>query len=365
MARCNDPLAWDTTATAGTAADTTYLTSSIAALSLLNRMRFWNTSLGVLDSMKVGSYAFRVHYNSALLPDTLTEPYALKRWDAYTTTYALYSRDYPTGLDSVFARRFAYDSLGRIITDQKVNGYSSGWIWGLKNYAYTGTGALRWYQIAHTQNRSCDPNYGCTFAGTTVDTTYGYQYDNVNNLTQEADSTPCCVTNGTYSVGNRLTAWGSTSYTYDTDGNRATKGGGTTYTWSATGKLVKVANGSNTVEFAYNALGQLARRKTNGTIDRYYVWDHGQLLYVLDGSGNRLSDFSYLPSGEPLALTQGSTGASVSFFTTDGQGNVIGLTDGSAVQQRLAYSPWGAPTLTGVGLDTTALELPPVLWTRV
>ena len=102
MARCNDPLAWDTTATAGTAADTTYLTSSIAALSLLNRMRFWNTSLGVLDSMKVGSYAFRVHYNSALLPDTLTEPSALKRWDTYTTTYALYSRDYPTGLDSVF-----------------------------------------------------------------------------------------------------------------------------------------------------------------------------------------------------------------------------------------------------------------------
>ena len=270
MVRCNDPLAWETTATAGTAADTTYLTSSIAALSLLNRMRFWNTSLGVLDSMKVGSYAFRVHYNSALLPDTLTEPSALKRWDTYTTTYSLYSRDYPTGLDSVFARRFAYDSLGRIVTDQKVNGYSSGWIWGLKNYAYTGTGALRWYQIAHTQNRSCDPNYGCTFAGTTVDTTYGYQYDAVNNLTQEADSTPCCVTNGTFSTGNRLTAWGSTSYTYDTDGHRATKGGGTTYTWSATGKLVKVANGSNTVEFAYNALGQLARRKTNGTIDRYY-----------------------------------------------------------------------------------------------
>lgn len=350
------------TATAGTTADTTYLTSSIAALSLLNRMRFWDASLGVLDSMKVGSNVFRVHYNSALLPDTLTEPNALKRWDAYTTTYSLYSRDYPTGLDSVFARRFAYDSLGRIITDQKVNGYSNGWIWGLKNYAYTGTGALRWYQIAHTQNRSCDPNYGCTFAGTIVDTTYGYQYDAVNNLTQEADSTPCCVTNGTFSTGNRLTGWGSTSYTYDTDGNRATKGGGTTYTWSATGKLMQVANGSSTVEFAYNALGELARRKTNGTIDRYYVWDGGQLLYVLDGAGNRLSDFSYLPSGEPLALSRGSTGASVSFFTTDGHGNVIGLTDGSAVQQRLSYAPWGATSQSGFSLDTTALAWKGNVW---
>ena len=93
-----------------------------------------------------------------------------------------------------------------------------------------------------------------------------YSYDAAGNRTSQG---------GTYSAsGNHAVTFGAYHLTYDNDGELTQKHDTVTrnifnYSWSADGRLLKVqhtlGSSSDSVEFAYNALGQLARRKTNGT----------------------------------------------------------------------------------------------------
>ena len=329
-------------ATDGVISDTTFVTSSLGALQ--NRIRFWSQSRGVLDSLAVGASKYQLGYTNELLPDTLRYPIGY-RVDSLTTTHQIYARHYTaSALDTAFGRGYAYDSLGRVRSESELSHSPGSTV--LRSYGYNGTDALQWYKgTLIAPGFSCSGGYGCGYTGSTVTNTwasYGYGYDPVNNLTSQVDSlNGNALTSGSFAAGNRDTLWGTTRYTYDLDGNRASAGA-TTYSWSATGKLLNITNGSETISYKYNALGELVRKDTNNLIARYFIWDQGELLLLLNGSANRIAEYAYLPNGEPLSYTRGALSADTTYyFTNDLRGNVLGITDGNFQKQEINYAPWG------------------------
>ena len=123
--------------------------------------------------------------------------------------------------------------------------------------------------------------------------------------------------------------------------------------WTAESRLkaLKVIGGDS-LDFAHDANGRLLRRKRNGSVDRWYVWEGGNLLVELTGAGTTLvAEYSYYPTLDSLhALIVGGTQY---FAHWDALGNVIALTDSEqTVARTYDYSPFGV--LTG-GSDNADL----------
>lgn len=101
--------------------------------------------------------------------------------------------------------------------------------------------------------------------------------------------------------------------------------------------------------FDYDPFSQLIRRRTNGTVDRHWLWDGGQIIAEMDGSFNKLSEYAYEGTDRPVMEVSGSA----VYHVLDELGNVVGTHMGtSAVEQEIAYSPWGEPTSQGPGSNT-------------
>ena len=213
-------------------------------------------------------------------------------------------------------------------------------------------------------------DYGCRLATTVPYQTYGYpHYDGALNLLTRVDSTHGnAKDSATFAVGDRVVSWLGASYTYDADGNRATRTVGstvTTYTWDASGRLLQVKTGTDSVTYAYNALGDLARRSTRGRVDRWFIWEEGQLLEELDSTAqHRVNAFAYRPgTDQPLARITGDAAGTIEFVQQDGRGDVIGLTTGASVSQHVLYGPWGnVEAVSGDSLPVTRLGWKGLVW---
>lgn len=335
------------TKTAGVGADTTTITASPSGPSFATRTNYWSQAVGTLDSIRVGASAVRYQYNGELLDSSVTYP-GFSRSIETTSTHDWYDSYYPSlALDTLFGVQYAYDSTGRIVSESRANGYQSGITYDVGHYAYNPDGALARYARGSTHNRSCDPTYGCTFAGESTYQTYGYPtYDPALNLRVQVDSTDGdAKDSAAFAIGDRVTSWAGATYAYDSDGNRSERTVGstnTTYTWDGGGDLLSVSDGTTTVSYAYDALGQLVRRETNGVVDRYFLWDNGQLVAELDSSATtKLNEFAYQPGTVDQPLARITSAYGTQFYQLDGRGNVMGLAGGSGGTQSLRFGPWG------------------------
>jgi RHS repeat-associated protein len=96
------------------------------------------------------------------------------------------------------------------------------------------------------------------------------------------------------------------------------------------------------VWYDYSAFGALLRRKTNGTVDRHFLWDKGQLALEVDGAGtSKIAEYAYSGTDEPLAVWEGTNSAPY-FYSHDQRRDVTGLTNGSLVLESRHFSPWGS-----------------------
>ena len=160
-----------------------------------------------------------------------------------------------------------------------------------------------------------------------------YAYDAVGNRAGAG------VTVGT---GNRLTAQGGWTITYDSVGNMTSRTAGSetlTYKWNALGQLDTVVAPGYTVTYGYDGLGRRVRKTVNGVATRYLV-EGDRVLAELDQSWGVAATYAYRPGVDrPLAMQRG--GATY-YYTQDAQGNVTGLLNaaGSVVQQ-YHYTPYG------------------------
>lgn len=262
--------------------------------------------------------------------------------------------------NSTSLEKFAYDEQGNVVSITRTNGtYTS--------FEYDDVNRLKRLTNFNASG-AVESYYGYTYDAngnrTSVDTESGsisYQYDDLNQLTQETllDSTTIdyeydavgnrtkktvtnggsTVTNYTYNDGNELTAVDSQSYTYDDNGN-LTSNGDKTYIYNEENRLVEVKNYSNQTiaTFTYDHEGKRnSMTTTSGTV--YYHYSGDKVVYETDGSNNITAEYTYDSNGNPATMTVSGT---TYYYHVNGHGDVMKLTDGSGnVVAQYNYDVWG------------------------
>ena len=198
-----------------------------------------------------------------------------------------------------------------------------------------------------------------------VANSFDYTYDAVGRLTQVKQDNVVTATytydangnrlsftgpggtvNGTYDAQDRLTQYGSTTYTYSLAGELQTKtdtNGTTTYNYDALGNLRSVAlPGGTQIDYVIDGENRRVGKEVNGTLVQGFLYD-GQLRPVaeLDGAGNVVSRFVYSTSANvPDYMIKGG----VTYrLITDQVGSVRLVVDAATgtVVQRLDYDEFG------------------------
>ena len=353
--------------------------NSLLNFTFANMRMVWDTLSGELDSSYVNGNGVRYHYTAEFLGDSITYPSSVVQLDSVgamdthqtTVTQFMQNGSELVSLDTAFFRSYSYDSSGKLIEEDRfdLNG-----VYG-HQFRYDGTGELIQDKYDTTgTGYHCVPNKDCWGQSGLIYTgADSVTYDSAGNiLSSVAETGTDTTTTGTYKVGNRDSAWiapGDTlRYWYDVDGERDSlhgPGGTKSYTWASDGRLLSVKAGSRTISYEYNADGLLMQRSINGVVDRYFLWDRGNLRAEVDSTGaNRISEYLE-PSGidRPLARVMGSGTGTVHFYVQDATGSVLGQFSGTTLEEDLRYDPWGNLQSVGTTLsDTTRLRWKGLYW---
>ena len=176
-------------------------------------------------------------------------------------------------------------------------------------------------------------------------TTYTYTYDAAGNLlskTKTSGSGTDSFTYGNTEWRDLLTAYNGNSITYDTVGNPTTWYDGAAMTWVNGKRLASISatNSHSALAFTYDVDG-LRLTKTVGTgsgaVEHKYTWQGGKLIAEYDGT-NTL-EFFYDESGAPYALSYNGT---IYYYITNLQGDVVKIVNASGeIQAEYSYNAWG------------------------
>ena len=289
------------------------------------------------------------------------------------------------GADDSSWQRFLYDGFGRLTREirQMPSGYS------FRKHSFDAAGNESFV----SEWKSCTsitPTGDCVTGAATLGTTSSSfdPFDRAQTITKADGSTTTisftdtgilysdtrkaitvnnvgCTWNGTSCTGGSVA---TTAYRYDIYGRLTTalEPGGdiTTYTYDVNGKLTRVAQGAQTRNFAYDALGFLLTETTPeaGTTDYrtgaqlYSNWGSlGNLLGRKDGSPTITRSYQYDAAGRLLCEITGTFGSnncgtagltlwSRNFY--DGNGFAGGTFPLGKLTQRLGYNRVLSPTAT-------------------
>lgn len=314
-----------------------------AGITFANRRFGWNRTTGALDTAFVNGQTTRFTRNREILPVQTTWP-SLSRTHQWTSIHRPGEESFSdAGVNTALFRRYGYDSRSNLRDRIRWDGAN----FRTQQAGYDGLRRLG------NQGNNLYPPSQCLW-----DVANGYLCPLTfqQTVTYDAGGNRTDVANAAYATGNRVLSFGVYTYLHDLDGNviekyNASTGEKKEFEWSADGLLTRVlVNGVERVRYDYNPSGLLIRRWTNGTLDRHFLWDQGHLLAELDGTATqRIGEYAYLPGAdEPLALITGAQAiAAVRYTVQDEVGNVIGLMNGAAIDQQVAYDDWGVATVTG------------------
>lgn len=345
-----------------------------SGIPFLSTSVYWDSTTSLPDSVRLKGRMIRYKYNGEMLRDTVTYETApiTTQTTTFTTDHRVLRLAFPSAiLDSAFGRGYGYDSLGRVSEEDRKIGAADQQLRGFGHDTLDEVTRLE-YAVMQPQNiygcvkQSAELGMDCLPASRSTEVD-AFHFDSVGNITEEADTAGAVATSdGTYAPGDRQMTWGSAADSFDLDGNRVRTTGPRTvsYHWTVDGLLDTVTAGSVKLAYAYNAFGELVRRSRNGVVERYFLWDRGQLLAELDATASHpIAEYVYGPGGEPLALTGADT-STVHYFAVDGTGDVIGLfTDPNSPTQELDYDLWGnVRAVSGTLGDTNRVRWKAAMW---
>lgn len=239
---------------------------------------------------------------------------------------------------NVYSESMTRDSLGRIVTRTELYGLS-----GSNSYEYTydSTGRLIDVEIngsSHSQ----------------------YSYDSNSNRTSQVINGQS-VTGITYDDQDRLTHFGSKSFSYSLNGDLnsitdSATSSTTSYVYDVFGNLKSVVLPSKTINYGVDAFNRRVIKKNGSSVVNYYVWNKdNQLIGVMDQNGLIQARFiygekSHVPEymiqgtdkykivtnhlGSPVVVINSATGTIAQEVTYDEFGNI--LTDSSP-----GFTPFG------------------------
>ena len=177
-------------------------------------------------------------------------------------------------------------------------------------------------------------------------TTWKYTYDFGGNILKKerfayADTTtPLETVTYTYGDANwrdKLTAVNGSTIRYDAIGNPLSDGTWT-YTWQNGRQLQKMQKAGVTAEFVYNADGLRVQKMVNGVATKYTL--HGKNIVHMTSGTDELHFFYDAQNRPAVVVYNGVPYAYVKSL----QGDVIALLDGTGnVVVSYVYDAWGAP----------------------
>ncbi len=273
-----------------------------------------------------------------------------------TTTYSYNPIDQVTAVtkNSTNQGKYIYDERGNIISITKGN-YTytaieyddANRLKSVKNYNAAGA-------LIDSYTYTYDAN-GNRTSVVTNERTISYQYDAMNQLTQETladgttnsyeydaggNRTKKIVTKGanttttiyTYDAANKLTLVNGQTYSYDANGN-LTGNGAKTFVYDVENRLIQVKDSSGTslASFSYDMDGKRTSMTTSGgTV--YFHYSGDKVVYETDANNNILAEYTWDAQGNPLSMTK--SGA-IYYFHVNAHGDVTALTDsnGTVVAQ--------------------------------
>ena len=165
---------------------------------------------------------------------------------------------------------------------------------------------------------------------------YTYSYDKGGNiLSKTVNGVTALYSYEDDGWGDLLTAYDGDSITYDTVSNPLTYRGGMVFTWTGRELTGAAVNGQN-ISYAYNADG-MRTKKTIGSTVTYNTVDGSKIISQKTGTASMYFDYS--ADGNPFHM---SYNGSFYYFVLNGQGDVIALLDSSGnTVVEYTYDPWG------------------------
>ena len=164
----------------------------------------------------------------------------------------------------------------------------------------------------------------------TARTTHNYVQ---GNLREQLSSDT--YTYGDDAWGDLLTGYNSDAITYDAIGNPLTAGA-RTYTWEHGRQLSSLTENGATWSYSYDSDGMRTSR-TNGTRTYKYIYNGSQLVQLKVDNNTLL--FTYDAQNTPETITFNGT---VYYYITNLQGDVIAIVDGSGnVKVAYTYNAYG------------------------
>ena len=236
-------------------------------------------------------------------------------------------------------RQYGYSALGQVLRDS----ISSGTVGWQHDYGYDALGRIAsWELHRFGRKRVCYNIRECS----TIDTdslaqSLAFSWDAVGN-----------PSGATRDPGNRVRAHGGYSLEYDLDGNLVRKynasGFNQTFTWNALGQLTATDRpGVGWAAFQYDGRGRRVRRQDHTGAVTHYVYDGDDLVLEVDGAGNRIRDYTYLPGiDQPHSMRQWASGAggAIFYYQMQKPGHVSGLVNTSnQLVNEYRYTPFGTP----------------------
>jgi RHS repeat-associated protein len=277
-----------------------------------------------------------------------TFPNGVSQNHAYTADGRLDSTSFTNAVvNQTFGATFQYDLIGRLTSRTSID--------TLRQYDYDPVGQLaRYERSTRGTPPNCNPSYEVCEPTWLPAFTATYMYDATGNRTDSS---------ARVDVGNdRYTNFDGYVFSYDAEGNitQKKKAGviDQTYEWNALGQLTRVTTNGSVVTYGYNGRGTRVRR-TEAAQSRYFLYSGYDLLMELDSAGNAFRSYTFVPGTDrPLGLrvTSGTTETAY-YYVTEQPGHVSGLInlrgDLSAVYR---YSPWGAAESTTGGASSQPLR---------
>jgi RHS repeat-associated protein len=221
----------------------------------------------------------------------------------------------------LFSVRYTRDSLGRISSKRETIGGST------STYAYSYDESGRLFQV--TKDGRIE----------------SYTYDPNGNRLSHTDADGRTTT-GSYDAQDRLTQYGTTTFSYTANGELASRtdaAGTTVYNYDVTGNLLSATLPNQTlIQYIIDGLNRRVGKKVNGVLaQRFLYQDPLRPVAELDGAGNVVSLFVYSdPIGAPAYMTRGGRQYRILSDYLGSPRLVIDSVTGEVVQ-RIDYDAFG------------------------
>ena len=193
-------------------------------------------------------------------------------------------------------------------------------------------------------------------AGITNDSIWGFSYNSANQITARTQTGSTAynygvpgATSATYSLNslNQISSVvGVATATYDSRGDMTSDLTGT-YVYNKYNLLTSATQSGVTSTLAYDPSNRLLSITKSGATTKF-LYDGSDLIAEYNGSGTLLRRYVHGPGTDnPLVWFEGTDDTVPHYLTTDQQGSVTAVTDGTGAMQSInAYDEYGMPTFT-------------------